>query len=145
MKTNKSKAKPGSDPATDVLLSYADYAQRYRIHIEVVKRKIRESGIPILRPDRKLGGSLERRLAIEEAGLAICRRTFRVDSRPNRRHQHERASTRGSGLSRIKKEAAPMKEIVCSRDSHNRGRIEGLATGDRVSINSGAWEEKGSR
>lgn len=38
-----------------------------------------------------------------------------------------------------------MKEIVCLRDSHNRGRIQGLATGDRVSINSGAWEEKGSR
>lgn len=77
MKTNKSKAKPGSDPATDVLLSYADYAQRYRIHIEVAKRKIRESGIPILRLNRKLVRvRLSDVLAIEEAAISNLPKNF---------------------------------------------------------------------
>jgi hypothetical protein len=77
LKTNKSKAKPGGDPATDILLSYADYAQRYGIHIEVAKRKIRESGIPIVRLNRKLVRvRLSDVLAIEEAAISTPPKHF---------------------------------------------------------------------
>jgi hypothetical protein len=77
LKTNKSKAKPGSDPATDVLLSYTDLARRWNLHTEVVKRKIRESGIPIIRLNRKLVRvRLSDILAIEEAAISNLPKDF---------------------------------------------------------------------
>jgi hypothetical protein len=77
LKTNKSKAKPGSGPAVDVLLSYADYAHRYGIHLEVAKRKIRESGIPIIRLNRKLVRvRLSDVLAIEQAAISTPPKHF---------------------------------------------------------------------
>lgn len=77
MKNKRLKAAPGRAPADDVLLSYADYARRYGIHLEVAKRKIRESGIPIIRLNRKLVRvRLSDVLAIEEAAISNLPKSF---------------------------------------------------------------------
>jgi hypothetical protein len=74
---SKSKAEPGRAPATEVLLSYDDIATRWNIHVEVVKRKIRASEIPVVRLNRKLVRvRLSDILAIEEAAISNLPKNF---------------------------------------------------------------------
>jgi hypothetical protein len=63
--------------ADDVLLSYTDLARRWNLHIEVVKRKIRASEIPIIRLNRKLVRvRLSDIVAIEEAAISNLPKSF---------------------------------------------------------------------
>lgn len=69
-------------------MSYDDIATRWNIHVEVVKRKIRASEIPIVRLNRKLVRvRLSDMLAIEEAATSTLPKNYQ--SRFPRREEVE--------------------------------------------------------